>query len=180
MTPLVISCSLNPDSHSHRLARHAAGELQRLGATVAFADLRDHALPICDGQSCTNPSVDTLSASIRAADAVLLAVPIYNYDVNAAAKNLVEHTGKAWENKTVAFLAAAGGHGSYMSVMSLANSLMLDFRCLVIPRFVYATGHDFDATSVTSPKIRDRITQLCTETLRITNALQATAQRTPS
>ena len=43
----------------------------------------------------------------RAADAILLAVPIYNYDVNAAAKNLVEHTGSAWENKIVGFLAAA-------------------------------------------------------------------------
>ena len=32
---------------------------------------------------------------------------------------------------------------SYMSVMAYANSLMLDFRCVIIPRFVYATGSAF-------------------------------------
>jgi FMN reductase len=38
-------------------------------------------------------------------------------------------------NKVVGFLCAAGGKSSYMSVMRLANSLMLDFRCLIIPHF---------------------------------------------
>ena len=30
-----------------------------------------------------------------------------------------------------------------MSILGLANGLMLDFRCLIVPRFVYATGDDF-------------------------------------
>ena len=71
--------------------------------------------------------------------AILLATPIYNYDVSAAAKNMVELTGSAWRDKTVGFICAAGGTSSYMSVMGLANSLMLDFRCIILPRFVYAT-----------------------------------------
>jgi FMN reductase len=138
-------------------------------------DLREHTLPLCDGETCTNRSVAELTEAVRAAEAVLLAVPIYNFDVNAAAKNLVEHTGSAWENKVVGFLAAAGGHASYMSVMSLANSLMLDFRCLIVPRFVYAVGHDFTGASVSNPKIAARLTQLLAETIRITGALTAAA-----
>jgi len=102
-----------------------------------------------------------MTAAVARADAIILAVPIYNYDVNAAAKNLIELTGEAWRDKVVAFLCAAGGHGSYMSVMALANSLMLDFRCLIVPRFVYATGDDFDNASVSSPKIRSRLAELC-------------------
>jgi FMN reductase len=92
--------------------------------------------------------------------------------VNAAAKNVVELVGSALENKIVGFLCAAGGHGSYMSVMSLANSLMLDFRCLIVPRFVYATGKDFTGDEITSPKVSERINQLCEATMRLATALK--------
>jgi NAD(P)H-dependent FMN reductase len=173
MKVLVVSCSLNPDSNSFVLAQHAMVELRAAGAEVDFVDLREHTLPMCDGQTCTNPSIDLLSTRIEAADAILLAVPIYNFDANAAAKNLIEHTGSAWEGKVVAFLAAAGGHSSYMSIMPLANSLMLDFRCLIVPRFVYATGGDFADGRVTSAKIAGRVTQLATETIRLAVALGA-------
>ena len=73
----------------------------------------------------------------------MIATPIYNYNVSSSAKNLVELTGKAWTDKVVGFLCAAGGRGSYMGCMGLANSLMLDFRSLILPRFVYATGDPF-------------------------------------
>ena len=173
MKILVFSCSLNPDSSSYALAKQVVNDLAAAGPGVetTLIDLREHTMPLCDGQTCTNRSVAELTDLVQSADAILLAAPIYNYDVNAAAKNLVEHTGSAWENKVVGFLAAAGGHGSYMSLMPLANSLMLDFRCLVIPRFVYATGSDFTGDRVTSPKILTRIAQLATETVRLARAL---------
>ena len=97
---------------------------------------------------------------IKLARAVIVAAPVYNYDVNAAAKNLVEMTGSAWEGKVVGFIAAAGGRSSYMSVMGLANSLMLDFRCWIAPRFVYATGGDIPDGDGPSRAILDRIGQL--------------------
>ena len=173
MNILVVSCSLNPESSSHALAQQVLKDLAAAGpdVTATLVDLRDHPMPLCDGQTCTNSSVAELTAMVRAADAILLAVPVYNFDANAAAKNLVEHTGSAWENKIVGFLAAAGGQSSYMSLMPLANSLMLDFRCLIIPRFVYATGADFAGDRVTSPKIRARVAQLAAETLRLARAL---------
>ncbi|HZN69612.1 MAG TPA: NAD(P)H-dependent oxidoreductase [Tepidisphaeraceae bacterium] len=173
MKIVVFSCSLNPDSSSYALAKQVVNDLAAAGPGVetALIDLREHTMPLCDGQTCTNRSVAELTDLVQSADAILLAAPIYNYDVNAAAKNLVEHTGSAWENKVVGFLAAAGGHGSYMSLMPLANSLMLDFRCLIIPRFVYATGSDFTGDRVTGPKILTRIAQLATETVRLARAL---------
>jgi NAD(P)H-dependent FMN reductase len=173
MKVLVVSCSLNPDSNSALLAQQALAELLTAGAEARLIDLRAHPMPLCDGQTCTNASVVELTEAIASADAVLLAVPIYNYDVNAAAKNLVEHTGDAWEGKVVGFLAAAGGQASYMSLMPLANSLMLDFRCLIVPRFVYATRPDFAGGKISNPKVAGRITQLVTQTLRLARALAA-------
>jgi FMN reductase len=141
-------------------------------AEVTFVDLRDAPLPLCDGGDCANANLAKLIDHVKRAEAILFAVPIYNYDVNAAAKNVVELVGSALENKIVGFLCAAGGHGSYMSVMSLANSLMLDFRCLIVPRFVYATGKDFTGDEITSPKVSERINQLCEATMRLATALK--------
>src|SRR5438034_11602701 len=90
------------------------------------------------------PGSKKLSSAIESADGILIAAPVYNYDVAAAAKNMIELTGSAWENKIVGFLCAAGGTASYMSVMAYANSLMLDFRCVIILRFVFATADAFD------------------------------------
>src|SRR5947208_16170568 len=110
---------------------------------------------------------------MKAADGVLVAAPIYNYDVAAAAKNMIELAGSAWENKIVGFLCAAGGMGSYMSVMAYANSLMLDFRCVIIPRFVFATSEGFDGDSITDKKVVRRIETLADELVRFTKALRS-------
>ena len=89
--------------------------------------------------------------------------------MSAALKNLIELTGESWEDKVVGFLCAAGGSMSYMSVMSLANSLMLDFRCLVIPRIVYATSEDFTDGHLSSSVVQDRIRELARASVRIRN-----------
>ena len=172
MNYLIISSSLNPKSRSRLLALIAFNELKNMDISVEWLDLADHSIPLCDGdETYNNTKVKELKDKIQNAKGVLFAVPIYNYDVNAAAKNLIELTGDAWSNKIVGFLCAAGGKASYMSVMSLANSLMLDFRCLIIPRFVYSTGEDFKEGEVIDPKVRDRVSALAKEIDRICIAL---------
>jgi FMN reductase len=110
---------------------------------------------------------------LRAASTFIIATPIYNYDVTAAIKNLIELTGDAWENKLVGFLCAAAGQSSYMSVMSLANSLMLDFRSLIIPRFVYATGGAFTGDRISDPKLVARVVDLANAAAKLDRQLQA-------
>lgn len=170
---VVVSASLNPNSRSYRLAEAAAAALGRLGAEVTLIDLRKWDLPLCDGdQSSSHPSVEKVSQLIQDAGAILLAAPIYNYDMNAAAKNLVELTGDAWSEKPVGFLCSAGGKSSYMSPIGLANSLMFDFRSWIVPRFVYATRQDFDDKRAPLPQINERIEQLAKATLGIARALE--------
>src|SRR5438067_6013272 len=117
------------------------------------------------------PGSKKLSAAIETARGILVAAPVYNFDVAASAKNMIELTGSAWEDKIVGFLCAAGGQASYMSVMAYANSLMLDFRCVIIPRFVFATGDAFDGDNITDKKIAGRIQQAADELVRFTKAL---------
>jgi len=166
---LVISASLNAESNSRILAEAVAGALKAAGKEVDFLDMRETPLPICDGDKAyDDPSLDGLTQRIAGAEGVLISAPVYNYDLNAAVKNLVELTGKdAWEDQTVGFLCAAGGQASYMSVMAFANSLMLDFRCVIVPRFVYTTGRDFGDDGKPVPGIARRIEDLAAAAVRL-------------
>jgi len=48
---------------------------------------------------------------------------------------------------------------------------MLDFRCYIIPKFVYATKHDFDDKKISNSDIKERIEELGAELIRVSKAL---------
>lgn len=172
MSFLVVSASLNPESKSRLLARRAYDRLVSQKATSTWIDLREYPLPFCGApEAWGDPNVEKLAGQISSAQGILLAAPIYNYDVNAALKNLIELTGKAWEDKTVGFLCAAGGNSSYMSIMSLANSLMLDFRTLIVPRFVYASGSAFEEGKIVDTEVLNRVDGLADKLVSLVQAI---------
>ena len=103
---LVVSCSLNPSSRSHLLALAADAALDAMGARHDLIDLRDWDLPICDGAACyDHPSIGPITDKVAGAGAILIAAPVYNYDLKAAAKNLVELTGARGRRSRSAFSA---------------------------------------------------------------------------
>lgn len=170
---LVISASLNPKSRSRVLAREVHRRLATITPDPVFYDLQEVTLPFCDGGACYgDPQAQRLASLVDGARGIILATPVYNYGVSAAAKNVVELTGKAWTEKVVGFLCAAGGGVSYMAVMGLANSLMLDFRSFIIPRFVFATGRAFDEeNNLTDDEVKQRLQELASTLVRITEAV---------
>lgn len=165
----ILSSSLNSESNSRILAREAQQVLAREGHRVTWIDLREYPLPLCDGgPAYDSPHVAALSELLHRATAIIVATPIYNFDGTAALKNLIELTGsRAWEDKVVGFLCAAAGTASYMSILSLANSLMLDFRSLVVPRFVYATNEAFRDGRLVDPDQIHRVAQLARTASRL-------------
>ncbi len=171
---LVISTSLNPDSRSRILASAAMSQLQQTQNEVQMLDLREVNLPLCDGASCYGHegSVKAIEA-VTKARGILIAAPVYNYDLSSSAKNLIEITGKAWTDKVVGFLCASGGQGSFMAPMGIANSLMLDFRSLILPRFVYATGQAFSGDQIADSDCEQRVEELVQQLIRVTNALHS-------
>lgn len=172
MRYLVITTSLNPDSQSRILAQESMRDLEEQGAEAQLIDLQDYELPFCDGgPAFEHEDVQALSATITEARGVILATPVYNYTISSSAKNLIELTGPAWNEKVVGFMCAAGGHSSYMAITSIANSLMLDFRCHVIPRFVYASEHAFHAGELSDELMRGRIRDLTILLTQVTDGL---------
>ena len=186
MNITIFGCSMHPLSRSFVLAKQAAQNLKdHHGVNVRLIDLRDYDMVFCgQPEARDQPGLEELQSGVQEASAILVAVPIYNFYINAAAKNLIELTGRSWMYKLVGFLCAAGGTSSYMSVMSIANSLMLDFRTLIVPRFVYATSDAFgnDRTKdmyVSDERILDRIKELTDITVALAKAVDPVIESLP-
>ena len=170
MNILIISSSLSKKSQSRKMAEYILNRLNSEEIDIEMLDLRDYNLPLCNGDENSDISiVMDLKSMIREAQGILIATPIYNYNVNAAIKNLIELTGSGWSDKVVGFICSAGGKSSYMSVMSLANSLMLDFRCIIIPRIVYS---DEDSRQL-EDSVKKRLDQLSSELIRFVKGLKS-------
>ncbi len=140
--------------------------------SVEFFDLQKNPLPMCDGDKCYDlPDVIEFRKKVESAKGIIMAIPIYNYNVSSGAKNIIELGGRMLYDKVFGFICAAGGKSSYMSVMSFASSLMIDYRCFIIPKFVYALKSDFNEKEITNPDIKERIEELGNDLIRISEAL---------
>lgn len=169
----VLATSLKPDSKSRVLAKRAVQMIKDQGEPVDYVNLANMELPPCDATYCySNENAVVLREKLINAKGILVALPVYNYSVSSVAKNAIELTGRdAWTGKVAGFLCAAGGMGSYMSVMSLANSLMLDFHTTILPWFVYAQVADFEGEKIANPDIEERLDRVVKELVRYTNLL---------
>ena len=160
---LVLSTSLRAKSHSRILAQRCRKELEILGCEVRWIDLAERELPFCDAGECYgHPHAVEVREAVEWASGIVLATPIYNYTLCGQAKAAIELAGKAFTGKVVGFLCAAGGERSYMSILGIANSLMLDFRTWIVPRFVYATYSAFEEGALVSEEIETRVVELAT------------------
>ncbi len=158
---LIISTSLRPDCRTLSLAKKAYTLFNENNAQAEIINLETMNLPFCDGGDCyKDQAVIDLTNKIKVANSLIIASPVYNYYLNAVAKNLLELTGSGWNEKVVGFICNAGGNKSFMSVMPFANSIMLDYRCKVIPKFVYATGDMFEGKEVIDSNLTERINEL--------------------
>ena len=174
MKYLIISSGLRKQGNSWAMASLCCKRFQESGEEAELLALSDHEMPYCDGKTYVDhPTTQLFRDKVGAVQGIILATPVYNFDANSAAKNFIEITGQVWENKVVGFLCAAGGDKSYMSIMALANSLMLDFRCVIIPRFVYASSSAFSNGAVTDATVVDRIYELSDELVRFTTGLNS-------
>ncbi|MFM7321401.1 MAG: NADPH-dependent FMN reductase [Armatimonadota bacterium] len=130
---VLVETSPGSGSKSRRMSREVAALLAQRGVGHAILDLRTIS---------TDPARES---ALTAATHVVFAVPVRNYDVGEGARSVIERLPfAALEGKTVGVLCAAGSNRSYMSVLPFLNTLLLEFHCWIVPRFVFATAHDFD------------------------------------
>lgn len=164
---LIISTSLNNASHSRVMANTVREQLEQQDVNVTYLDIRDFHLPHAATDNLESfPDIQTLRHAVKEHQQLFISAGIYNYTVASSAKNCLEVIDNTLlEDKITGLMFAAGGNNAYMAGLSFINALMLDFRCWVSPRFVYATANDFREQKIVSPKINQRIKYLATHVM---------------
>jgi chromate reductase len=179
ITILGICGSLRKGSFN-RMMLVASQKLVPQGATIEIFDL--HEIPIFnqDMESTPPPSVVEFKKRIRAADAILLVTPEYNYSVPGMLKNAIDWASRpygdsAWNGKPVAVMSAAGGiFGGVRAQYHLMQSFVfLNMHAVVQPEVAMGKANEkFDAngnlTDETSRKlISQKLQNLAEWTRRI-------------
>ena len=170
------------------MALKAAGALMPEGMRLDIASIGDVPLYDADVQARGFPDVVTrLAATIRAADAVLIASPEYNFSVPGVLKNAIDWLSRVdaqpFDDKPVAILGASMGPvGTARMQYDLRKILLfLNANVLVKPEIFIGTaqakfGADGQLADETTAKfLGQQMTALRTWTLRIAGSRAAPA-----
>ncbi len=120
-TPKIIAFagSTRTDSWNKKLIRFAAGAARSAGAEVTMVDLRDHPLPIFDGdleeREGLPEAARRLKTMFREHDGLLIASPEYNSSVTAVLKNTIDWISRAETDDEPPLAAFRGKAASLLS-----------------------------------------------------------------
>jgi chromate reductase len=160
--------SLRKDSYNRSLLR-AAMELVPKDARVEIFDL-DGILPFNqDFENEPSEKVKEFKAKIRAADAILIATPEYNYSIPGVLKNAIDCASRpygdnAFEHKPVAMMGASVGIGGSMRAQYHLRQCFVFLTCFALNQpevMVPFAQEKIDKEGrVTDQKTREKIGEL--------------------
>jgi chromate reductase len=165
---LGVAGSLRKGSYN-RAALRAAKQLAPETARIEIFELDGIPLYNQDEEGNFPAKVKALKAAIRAADAILIVTPEYNYSVPGVLKNAIDWASRpygdsAWEGKPVAVMgAAAGPLGSARAQYNLRQIFVfLNMYPVNRPEVMISSAQDkFDAQgTLTNETSRQLIRQL--------------------
>ncbi len=127
----ILTGSMRPNSLSEALAPVVSQELEKAGATVKVADVKQMQLPFIDSLvspasetfEITNDNVRAWQQTVQGSDALVLLVPEYNGQPSAVQKNAIDWLYEDWKDKPVAVVSYGWGGGA--SAAELINKLMV-------------------------------------------------------
>jgi len=166
----------------NRAALRAAGELLPAGATLETFDLEGLPLFNQDREREPHPRVQEFKSRIRAADAILISTPEYNFSIPGVLKNAIDcasrpHGDSAWAGKPVAIMGASpGGIGTARAQYHLRQCFVfLNMYAVSQPEVLIANAAErFDASGrLTHEKSREFVGKLLEELVSWTRRLRA-------
>lgn len=177
---LGISGSLRKDSYNTATLR-AAQALAPEGATIETFDIAG--IPIFNQDEETNPSqrVVDFKKAIRAAGAILIVTPEYNYSIPGPLKNAIDQASRpygdsAWNGKPVALMSASvGTFGGGRAQYHLRQSFVfLNMIAVIQPEVMISAAQTrFDAKgNLTDEMSKTHIKQLLQNLVTLTKTLK--------
>lgn len=137
---LVVTGSVRPNSAGHNVLPHIVSELEKQGATVSVADVKEMNLPFFDdekspstpGFASVHESVQQWTQRVADADGVLLLTPEYNHTMSPVQMNAIDWIGKEWADKPVAFVGYGWNSGALQAQATAREALTAVLTARVI------------------------------------------------
>lgn len=142
---LVLPGSTRTDSFSKKLGRAAAAIVKEAGGEATFVDLRDHPMPLYDGDLEAAEGLPAAAVALRAVvkqhHAVVFATPEYNASLSAVLKNAIDWLSRpyaaepgvsVWKNKTAGLLSASPGALGGMRALVHLRQVLMNLGVLVV------------------------------------------------
>ena len=142
MKGLILSCSLNKKSFGSQIAQYIVQKYPSFDSVL----IKDCDFGLCDGydgSAFESQKLQALQKKIEASDGVIILAPIYNFDVSASCKNLLDLlskpykdqlTGKSLRHKTIAFIGTCIHTTSYLAPMNFLAKTMLSHEAFIFPK----------------------------------------------
>ncbi len=143
---LVLAGSAREASLNRRLARLGAAAVEKAGGTVTLWELRDHPLPLYDGDLEAKEGVPEnarrLKAAFLAHRGLLLACPEYNSSISGLLKNAIDWVSRkegseaplaCFDGKVAALCSASPGALGGLRGLVTVRSILGSIRVLVLP-----------------------------------------------
>ena len=175
--------SLRKASYNGAALRAAEKLAPEAGATIEHFYLHDIPGFSEDEEKSPPPQVVELKARIRAADAILIATPEYNYSVPGVLKNAIDWASRpygdsAWAGKPVAVMGASiGATGTSRAQYHLRQSfIFLDMPALNRPEVMIGNAAERfdDQGRLTDERTRQHIQKMLVALVAWTRKLRAT------
>ena len=158
-----------------RMLTALKGALEERGELINLADCR---IAFADGRPPEQYGDDTASivARVGAADAVILASPVYRGSFTGALKNLLDHLPvEALAGKPVGIVAMGASAHHYLGVDWHLRDVLAWFGAIVVPTSVYLASSDF-SEGVPSDAARCDLDSLVKAVLKLTQIAPATGE----
>ncbi|SFT75427.1 NADPH-dependent FMN reductase [Halomonas saccharevitans] len=143
---LVFAGSTRTGSYNKLLARQAAESIERAGGRPTFIDLRDHPMPLYDGDLEAEQGLPENALVLRRGlaehDGLLIASPEYNGFITPLLKNTIDwltrpHEGESgldlFAGKLAGVVSASPGGLGGLRSLSLTRQLLTNIGVTVLP-----------------------------------------------
>lgn len=165
MKTLIISSSLNPNSHSAKVCHEIEKKLKEQNIDVQLIDLRGKELNLFWQEKTAD--MEAITKAVEEADNYIFGMAVYNYSINDSLKALIDNCFPGKEHKLFGIVSAAGGDRSYLATQHLVQICMNEWRMIPLPRTVYVTGKDVNENNEFAGNICERIDQFVSEFIQI-------------
>ncbi|USO01994.1 MAG: NAD(P)H-dependent oxidoreductase [Alphaproteobacteria bacterium] len=147
MTYIILSCSLSQNSFGDKIGRYIEEKYEQF----ELINVSECEFGLCDGfdgKAFENPKLLTLQKKLEKALGVIIISPIYNFDVSATCKNLMDLlskpykdilSGKSLYHKVISFIGTCCFGHSYMAPLNFLANTMLAHEAFIFPKYTLVT-----------------------------------------